>query len=36
MKINEKPHTIAADLLFNIDEKPHPMFTQDGNETMVR
>jgi hypothetical protein len=34
MKINELPHMIVADLLFNIGEKPHLVFTEDGNEMM--
>lgn len=34
-KGNETPHTIPADLVFIIDEKPHPLFTRDGNDLVV-
>jgi DnaJ homolog subfamily B member 4 len=34
-KGNETPHTIPADLVFIIDEKPHPVFTRDGNDLVV-
>ncbi|CAN8230157.1 unnamed protein product [Cochlearia groenlandica] len=31
-KGNEHPGVIPADLVFIIDEKPHPVFTRDGND----
>lgn len=34
-KGNEQPNTIAADLVFIIDEKPHPVYTRDGNDLVV-
>uniref|UniRef100_A0A452ZW93 Chaperone DnaJ C-terminal domain-containing protein n=1 Tax=Aegilops tauschii subsp. strangulata TaxID=200361 RepID=A0A452ZW93_AEGTS len=34
-KGNEQPHTIAADLVFIIDEKPHPVYTRDGNDLVA-
>jgi len=34
-KSNEKPGVIAADLVFIIDEKPHKLFTRDGNDLVV-
>ncbi|AQK88435.1 HSP40/DnaJ peptide-binding protein [Zea mays] len=34
-KGNETPNTIPADLVFIIDEKPHPVFTRDGNDLVV-
>ncbi|KAK7412385.1 hypothetical protein VNO78_03841 [Psophocarpus tetragonolobus] len=32
---NEQPNVIAADLVFIIDEKPHSIFTRDGNDLVV-
>uniref|UniRef100_A0ACD5TDV3 Uncharacterized protein n=1 Tax=Avena sativa TaxID=4498 RepID=A0ACD5TDV3_AVESA len=34
-KGNEKPNSIAADLVFIIDEKPHPVYTRDGNDLVA-
>uniref|UniRef100_A0A0D9WJP7 J domain-containing protein n=1 Tax=Leersia perrieri TaxID=77586 RepID=A0A0D9WJP7_9ORYZ len=34
-KGNEQPNVIPADLVFIIDEKPHPVFTRDGNDLVV-
>jgi DnaJ homolog subfamily B member 4 len=34
-KGNETPNAIPADLVFIIDEKPHPVFTRDGNDLVV-
>ncbi|KAK9150248.1 hypothetical protein Syun_008557 [Stephania yunnanensis] len=34
-KGNEQPNIIPADLVFIIDEKPHPVFTRDGNDLVV-
>ncbi|KAG4381539.1 hypothetical protein GLYMA_15G171300v4 [Glycine max] len=34
-KGNEQPNVIASDLVFVIDEKPHPVFTRDGNDLVV-
>jgi len=34
-KGNEQPNTIAADLVFIIDEKPHPVYTRDGNDLVA-
>ncbi|KAK2447325.1 hypothetical protein P8452_11649 [Trifolium repens] len=34
-KGNEQPNVIAADLVFVIDEKPHSVFTRDGNDLVV-
>ncbi|KAG7579872.1 HSP40/DnaJ peptide-binding [Arabidopsis thaliana x Arabidopsis arenosa] len=34
-KGNEQPGVISADLVFIIDEKPHPIFTRDGNDLVV-
>ncbi|KAL5573583.1 hypothetical protein UlMin_023180 [Ulmus minor] len=34
-KGNEVPNVIPADLVFIIDEKPHNMFTRDGNDLVV-
>jgi DnaJ family protein B protein 4 len=31
-KGNEQPNQVAADLVFVIDEKPHPVFKRDGND----
>ncbi|XP_010555100.1 PREDICTED: dnaJ homolog subfamily B member 13-like [Tarenaya hassleriana] len=34
-KGNEQPGVIPADLVFVIDEKPHSVFTRDGNDLVV-
>jgi len=34
-KGNEQPNSKPADLVFIIDEKPHPVFTRDGNDLIV-
>lgn len=34
-KGNEQPNVIPADIVFIIDEKPHPVFTRDGNDLVV-
>ncbi|KAI4333918.1 hypothetical protein L6164_018669 [Bauhinia variegata] len=34
-KGNEQPNVTAADLVFIIDEKPHSVFTRDGNDLVV-
>lgn len=34
-KGNERPNEVPADLVFVIDEKPHPIFTRDGNDLVV-
>lgn len=34
-KGNEKPNVIPADLIFIIDEKPHSVFTREGNDLIV-
>ncbi|KAF3965021.1 hypothetical protein ACB098_06G116400 [Castanea mollissima] len=34
-KGNEQPNVIPADLVFIIDEKPHSVFTRDGNDLIV-
>ncbi|XP_065874086.1 uncharacterized protein [Euphorbia lathyris] len=34
-KGNEQPNVIPADLVFIIDEKPHPVYTRDGNDLVV-
>ena len=34
-KGNEQPHVIPADLVFIVDEKPHGVFTRDGNDLIV-
>ncbi|OAY34000.1 dnaJ homolog subfamily B member 13 [Manihot esculenta] len=34
-KGNEQPNVVPADLVFIIDEKPHPMFTRDGSDLIV-
>ncbi|CAH2077681.1 unnamed protein product [Thlaspi arvense] len=34
-KGNEHPGVVPADLVFIIDEKPHPVFTRDGNDLIV-
>ncbi|XP_073122683.1 uncharacterized protein [Henckelia pumila] len=34
-KGNEEPNVIPSDLVFVIDEKPHSVFTRDGNDLLV-
>ncbi|KAG6764772.1 hypothetical protein POTOM_032258 [Populus tomentosa] len=34
-KGNQEPGTIPADLIFVVDEKPHPVFKRDGNDLVV-
>lgn len=34
-KGNEQPNEIPADLVFIIDEKPHPIFTREGNDLIL-
>ncbi|KAM1960860.1 hypothetical protein FF2_020891 [Malus domestica] len=34
-KGNQEPGTSPADLIFVVDEKPHPLFKRDGNDLMV-
>lgn len=34
-KGNEAPHIIPADIVFIIDEKPHDVFTRDGNDLVM-
>ncbi|KAJ7948363.1 DnaJ subfamily B member like [Quillaja saponaria] len=34
-KGNEQPNVLAADLVFIIDEKPHSVFTREGNDLIV-
>ncbi|KAA8515216.1 hypothetical protein F0562_018395 [Nyssa sinensis] len=34
-KGNEQPNVIPADLIFIIDEKPHSVFTREGNDLVV-
>ncbi|KAJ0051999.1 hypothetical protein Pint_02328 [Pistacia integerrima] len=34
-KGNEQPNVVPADLVFIIDEKPHSVFTRDGNDLIV-
>ncbi|CAK7322697.1 unnamed protein product [Dovyalis caffra] len=34
-KGNEQANVIPADLVFIIDEKPHPLFSRDGNDLIV-
>lgn len=34
-KGNEKPGVLPADLIFVVDEKPHRVFTRDGNDLVV-
>ncbi|XP_059663203.1 uncharacterized protein LOC132308922 [Cornus florida] len=34
-KGNEQPNVVPADLVFVIDEKPHSVFTRDGNDLVV-
>ncbi|KAL6559459.1 hypothetical protein OROGR_004576 [Orobanche gracilis] len=35
-KGNEEPGVIPADLIFVLDEKPHPVYTRDGNDLLVK
>ncbi|KAL2482454.1 DNAJ heat shock family protein [Forsythia ovata] len=35
-KGNEEPGLIPADIMFVVDEKPHPVYTRDGNNLLVR
>ncbi|KAK3023038.1 hypothetical protein RJ639_044828 [Escallonia herrerae] len=34
-KGNEQPNIVPADLIFKVDEKPHSVFTRDGNDLVV-
>ena len=34
-KGNQQPNVIAADIVFVIDEKPHSVFSRDGNDLIV-
>lgn len=34
-KGNQEPSVIAADLIFVIDEKPHSVYTRDGNDLVI-
>ncbi|KAG6473053.1 dnaJ homolog subfamily B member 4-like [Zingiber officinale] len=34
-KGNERPNMIPADIIFIIDEKPHPVFTREGNDLVA-
>jgi DnaJ family protein B protein 4 len=34
-KGNEMPNVIPADVVFIIDEKPHPIFSRDGNDLIL-
>lgn len=34
-KGNEQPNVVPADLVFIIDEKPHSVFTREGNDLVV-
>ncbi|KAL6646880.1 hypothetical protein ACP70R_015574 [Stipagrostis hirtigluma subsp. patula] len=34
-KGNEAPHVIPADIVFVIDEKPHDLFTREGNDLVM-
>ncbi|KAI9097728.1 hypothetical protein K1719_025499 [Acacia pycnantha] len=34
-KGNQQPNQLAADLVFVIDEKPHDLYTRDGNDLIV-
>lgn len=34
-KGNEQPNITPADLIFIVDEKPHPLFTRDGNDLVT-
>ncbi|KAL0384986.1 UNVERIFIED_CONTAM: DnaJsubfamily B member 4 [Sesamum radiatum] len=35
-KGNEEPGIVPADLIFVVDEKPHPVFTRDGNNLIAK
>ncbi|CAH9095852.1 unnamed protein product [Cuscuta epithymum] len=35
-KGNQEPGVIPADLVFVVDEKPHPLFVRDGNDLVVK
>ncbi|KAL3639580.1 hypothetical protein CASFOL_017487 [Castilleja foliolosa] len=35
-KGNEEPDVVPADLIFVLDEKPHPLYTRDGNDLLVK
>lgn len=35
-KGNQQPNQLPADLVFVIDEKPHDLYTRDGNDLIVR
>ncbi|KAG8379098.1 hypothetical protein BUALT_Bualt07G0052800 [Buddleja alternifolia] len=35
-KGNEEPGVIPADLIFVVDEKPHPIYTRDGNDLVIK
>ncbi|CAA0820829.1 DNAJ heat shock family protein [Striga hermonthica] len=35
-KGNEEPGIIPADLIFVLDERPHPVYTRDGNDLIAR
>ncbi|XP_042496957.1 dnaJ homolog subfamily B member 13-like [Macadamia integrifolia] len=35
-KGNQDPGTIAGDLIFVVDEKPHAVYTRDGNDLLVK
>ncbi|KAK6123264.1 hypothetical protein DH2020_042992 [Rehmannia glutinosa] len=35
-KGNEEPGVIPADLIFVVDEKPHPVYTRDSNDLVVK
>ncbi|KAL6583920.1 hypothetical protein OROMI_003209 [Orobanche minor] len=35
-KGNEEPGVIPADLIFVLDEKPHPVYTRDGNDLLAK
>ncbi|WOK91515.1 hypothetical protein Cni_G00206 [Canna indica] len=32
---NKRPNTIPADIVFIVEEKPHPVFTREGNDLVV-
>lgn len=35
-KGNEEPGVIPADLIFVVDEKPHPIYIREGNDLVVK
>ncbi|KAK4427235.1 DnaJsubfamily B member 4 [Sesamum alatum] len=35
-KGNEEPGIVPADLIFVVDEKPHPVYTRDGHDLIVK